>query len=794
MLTAFFAIIKDSFRAAMASRVLYVMLGLITLILLVLAPLHTRESIEWKISSRQHFPEEVGLALKLHKGNQADADKALKRIWDGLTEKTRQTIVKVATAPNPNDPSLLSAPAGDGNPFPLIMQLENGMENDLNALVTGDNLYEQDLWGKRITDEAKELAETEPGKLTRIQQRRLNRLLISQPLAPELNAPGASALEVWYGPGWEWGTTTFVNRQQFNSWFSAGVSQFFDKFVMSIGLFIAILVTSNLIPEMFEPGSLNLLLSKPVPRWLLLLGKFVGGCAFIALCAAYLFLGSWLWMGLAAGHWDQGLLWSIPLYIIVFAIYFSVSMLVGIQFRSAIVSVILTVVFWGACFATGSTWYFFNSRVQNDRIVAADSMDGKIMATDCRQRLLKWNSDKRTWDEKIGMHFAIPEQEMGINIAMFFEPFPGKQLLGPVKTSQAGTKLIGVPAAFDPEGNFGGAWKLNAVSAEGNTIVELGDMPMDVVAMIDGADGPLIVANNGAIRRFDNEGLAERIRQAEEKKPLEPIGKLFVAAGPDEMLSVRGAERVAVNPANHDIFVLSRNTLARHGLDASKKEYRQLGRFDIPSGVDDRTMASWLVAGGDTIVAGWGNGVLSFVDAEKMTETTSVRPRSNVAIEQLSMAGDGSMLLVLYQDGQAMSLRRDQDWAAKPLRLRGAKDIIGLDWVAPDQVLVCHSIDMVGSLNPIDGKFESLTNPKHGWLTNLYNYAINPFYQLAPKPGEFYKLVTHLSARANVSSDRETDLTKAEYHSSPWSPFWSGLLFMGAMLGLGCVMFARRDY
>jgi ABC-type transport system involved in multi-copper enzyme maturation permease subunit len=66
-----------------------------------------------------------------------------------------------------------------------------------------------------------------------------------------------------------------------------------DKGLLAIGLFIAILVTAPTIPQMFETGSLHLLLSKPISRSLLFLAKFVGGCAFVVICATYLSAGDW---------------------------------------------------------------------------------------------------------------------------------------------------------------------------------------------------------------------------------------------------------------------------------------------------------------------------------------------------------------------------------------------------------------------------------------------------------------------------------------------------------------------
>ncbi|MDC0311312.1 ABC transporter permease, partial [bacterium] len=80
-----------------------------------------------------------------------------------------------------------------------------------------------------------------------------------------------------------------MSQQQLSKLLISELPWYFEKLVLSIGLLIAIIVTANLIPETFEPGSLNLLLSKPISRWGLYVAKFVGGCAFIAICAAYLF-------------------------------------------------------------------------------------------------------------------------------------------------------------------------------------------------------------------------------------------------------------------------------------------------------------------------------------------------------------------------------------------------------------------------------------------------------------------------------------------------------------------------
>jgi len=797
MLTAFIAIIKDSFRAAMASRVLYVLLIIITLVLLVVAPLHTRETLDWKINARRHIQDEVRVAQRIFQGNGADATPAQKRIWERMSDKTRVLIEKVATAEKPDDPQMLDAPDGPGDPIPLRLKLVQGIQDDLNKIFQSDDFYDQQTWDK-LTGESKTLADLDPATLTKIQKQRLNRLLVTTELSPALGPADQSSLEIWYGIWQMEFATTSTTRADFNRIFATGVSWIFDKFVMSIGLFIAILVTSSMIPEMFEPGSLNLLLSKPVPRWLLLTGKFVGGCAFISMCAIYLFLGAWLWMGLATGLWDRGLLWSIPLYVVVFAIYFSVSMLVGILYRSAIVSVILTVVFWGVCFGVGATWSVFDSRVQNDRIVSVRKIGETLIAADCQQRIWSWDQPRRRWMETVGREFAMPQQEIAIGIAQFLAAFPTQYVYGPVVSTDGNWLLVGTPTMFDPE-QRGGQRQVQAVptGASGTTIM-LGTLPNDVVGMIQTLSGPAIVSSSGAFSILDEEKLQARLElpatDSGGKKQTRLAAELFVPAGPDKPQPVRNAKRVAVHPESGDVLVMNRNQLARFHWDAETKKFLRTGEAELLSGSAGRSTEGWLAVGGKIAAAAWGTGKIVLVDLDSLQELETAVSKRSVGILDLQLTPDGQILLVLFRDGQLFTFHRDGDTRLRQLPVKFQGQIEGFDFAGPDQLLICHSVNQVSSFNLSDNKTVSLASPRGNFIHNLYRYVINPFYVLAPKPGEFYKLVTHLSATADAVTDKEIDLTEVPYSRSPWSPLWSGLLFMGAMLGLGCVIFARRDY
>ena len=96
-----------------------------------------------------------------------------------------------------------------------------------------------------------------------------------------------------------------------------------------LGVFIAILVTAPTVPQTFEPGAIDLLLSKPVSRSLLFLTKFFGASTFILLNSIYLIGGMWLIAGLRFDIWSGRLLLCIPVFLFLFVIYYSVSALTG---------------------------------------------------------------------------------------------------------------------------------------------------------------------------------------------------------------------------------------------------------------------------------------------------------------------------------------------------------------------------------------------------------------------------------------------------------------------------------
>lgn len=111
-------------------------------------------------------------------------------------------------------------------------------------------------------------------------------------------------------------------------------------------LMAGVIVTAGFIPNMLRKGAIDLLLTKPLARSTILIYKYLGGLIFVFFLAAVAYGGVWLAIGLRTGVWAPGLLYCVPGVTFYFAILYACSTLFGVLTRNAIVSIVVTIVFW----------------------------------------------------------------------------------------------------------------------------------------------------------------------------------------------------------------------------------------------------------------------------------------------------------------------------------------------------------------------------------------------------------------------------------------------------------------
>jgi ABC-type transport system involved in multi-copper enzyme maturation permease subunit len=158
-----------------------------------------------------------------------------------------------------------------------------------------------------------------------------------------------------------------------------------DTLVNGIGAWVVLLagviVTAGFIPNMLRKGAIDLLLTKPMSRPLILIFKYLGGMLFVFLLTTFTVGGVWAAIGLRTGVWAPGLLYSIFGVTFYFAILYSCSTLFGVLTRNAIVSIVVTIVFWFVVWLIGTihntVTVLDNLEVQRERPASAKKTDEK---------------------------------------------------------------------------------------------------------------------------------------------------------------------------------------------------------------------------------------------------------------------------------------------------------------------------------------------------------------------------------------------------------------------------------
>lgn len=122
-----------------------------------------------------------------------------------------------------------------------------------------------------------------------------------------------------------------------------GVYGTIATFLYTWGMALSVFASAGLIPSVLEPGRIELILSKPVSRTHILLGRFIGNVSVIALNTAYLVLGVWIIFGLKTHIWGTQFLWAIATTVFIFAVLLTVVVLIGVLFESAALATMITV-------------------------------------------------------------------------------------------------------------------------------------------------------------------------------------------------------------------------------------------------------------------------------------------------------------------------------------------------------------------------------------------------------------------------------------------------------------------
>ncbi len=770
---AYFAVIKDSFREAFASKVLWVLLALITLLLALLLPLGMVEGVATTFQ-RRDISDRSGLLTRLSEEGPQDESSPAGQVWKNFSTDYQQLARKIGEETNEQ----VTEDEWRRMRFRIV--------DEINRSLKDQEFYDQASWnGVVLNDEARELVKLPTDSLTKDQLARRNRLLIEAAFPREITASSSNEVFVAY-----LGFTISENLRLAADDVKPIVQQILAAFIMIfvgiLGVFVAILVTSSIIPRMFEAGAIDLLLSKPVSRSLLFLSKFIGGCSFILLNAAYLIVGLWLIAGLRFDLWSNRLLLCIPVFLFLFAIYFSVSAFSGVVWRGAVMSVVMTIVFWGACFTVGTAKTTIELLLLNPTRLAAVVPSGDTLIVKNRSgATFQWGEAEHKWEEVFAADDSQTRQ--GPPFALM------SSIIGPVY-DPVHDRIV---AATAGNRRFGGG---NA----GNILVGSRDddwQRRNGVAVPNGVQS-LFVTDQGTILVTGREGIWEfQGDPSVEQQPFVisgfDIGRIFSKSEVGKFDDVASNDlprwnspfAAAFDPATERIVVYSRGKLSLLSRN-DDREFVEANNRDM-----NRDEPGVLGFAGDHLTVALRNGEIQIVSTDTLETQSTFEPFGKIAPRQVVSSADGRLVAVLFHNGKLWLYNIDSQEEIRSGVVR-QNDITTVHFLPENRLLLGDRFTRLTEYDLDSFEMVRQYQQESDWLEFSFHYFIEPIYTIFPKPGELDSLVQYLltdeSSESVIGNDNDLEGQRVVYDI--WQPVWSNLAFLSVMLLVTCIYISRKDF
>lgn len=156
------------------------------------------------------------------------------------------------------------------------------------------------------------------------------------------------------GPGgWSAGFGLFVFPNGFlvkaSPWevtlFYGVVNRALSWWVTGIAPLLALFSLASVIPDSLDPGHAALLFPKSRSRAAVLLGRFAGGVAFLAVPAVICTTGLFLTLGWRLDVWTARIFLAVPFAMLSFAVLAAVTVMLGVLTRSAAAALVVTLIF-----------------------------------------------------------------------------------------------------------------------------------------------------------------------------------------------------------------------------------------------------------------------------------------------------------------------------------------------------------------------------------------------------------------------------------------------------------------
>ncbi len=771
----YFAVIMDSFHAALSSRVLWIAFVAIWILLGALALVGYREDLRTEF---RRWDFDNGTQLKA-------------MLAQGLADPTqKETALGRVSAALPKDLKLPLQRVAKGEEVRIRTDV---LADGLNDVMRAEGWHDADAWKATARlRELRDLDATDDIELSDTLKLRRARLRIESALPGVFEARTSRSIRLSYA-GFEYPDPLPFGKRQFDLL----ANQFFLPLLLNLLLgfgliFLGILVTASIVPDMLQPGSLHLLLSKPISRTVLLLSKFLGGLAFVFLCVCQLVIGIWLIAGLRLDIWNIRLLWCIPVSVFLFSVFYSVSFLAGLRWRTPILAIGVTCMFGAFVLIVGVIGSRFDEVVTSPAAIRSSVLVGDdVIATTRGGGLQRFDAPTQMWQplsdpEPSRGDLVLPLVKIDSDHVATARVKGGR--FNPYGSGSLDLQLLERGADWEPEPSIRlpiATRRLLAIPGKSLVAMNTGGlMAADLEKVLSSDPGGASEASDNATPgNWLTELMRKRGGGTSDFQTILPAG-----------ITIVQPVRLVVSDAADWIVLYSLGRITR--LDAPDEPGETVWAKTARRELDGEAAKSAVVAvSGSKILIARDEEPILILDALTLETIAELELASNQSVHSAIGLADDSRFMVVWSDATCCPLKVTDGRVSLESTFRD-KEVESVAYSEEDDLLtVVHHIDQLDFVRADDWSVQRRIRPKlSGWRL-VDKYVITPLRTLTPQTGEIGQTVSAIvggKSSMTFGQDDSSDGEKIRFRIL--RPVLSCAGFVVVMLGISCLYFSRRDF
>jgi hypothetical protein len=287
-------------------------------------------------------------------------------------------------------------------------------------------------------------------------------------------------------------------------------------------------------------------------------------------------------------------------------------------------------------------------------------------------------------------------------------------------------------------------------------------------------------------------------------KDLSRLGKKNVFADMLRRIVPNAFENVAPKD-----FVMSDNSSASVTADGNGLVIYNSGNVDVLKYVKDRfeiaantnievagTEPAIVIANNSYCIVARDSLPMILLDAQLQPVHSEVPLPNKNNVRQLVWIPGTNQAAIITHTGNWFKLDCESgQLSAIPSSFAGK--LTAMTWESPTRVLLGLKPNRVVEFDLETNTIAKEYTPKQSTLELIYNWGINPLYQVNPKPTALDNAMSYLlsgSETQNMNIEPTRDLKRAQLEIDVWSPIFTNLAFVGVMLLIGCVYVARKEF